>query len=405
MAVMKHRAKQQLLLFSGGLLSGIILGLVAAPSMYVSFGPTSSSFTERNEASFKVSKSELRSPYKNPSAEPALEKNEGPDESKLATGTRPCILSQPAETKTLELPSGESPELVRRTLAVEQRFAAAIKSCLGGKCIDERPKGAGRDRVLITALPHSGGEVLFRLLSLLAAQEKGAPEVVFSERVLPYGYGRNFGFNRVIKLVARPLWNIAAIKRADGRAASKAGEAALAVQYLRWHCRQKVGHTRSLVAFSDELIKRRPFFELERAASFAGLKPDRRRLLAALEKEGLGIIGARPAGKSSGATAAVRDQAAAIGEEPWPMAPGLLDIGSLGSDLAPWPPTLDAETAATLVGALEGELDRSDNLQKWPCGTMRGGDSVLGDRLLPNCSLPFVDCFVNHDSSKGEHVN
>ena len=43
-----------------------------------------------------------------------------------------------------------------------------------------------------------------------------------------------------------------------------------------------MGHTRSLLVFADDLLLRRPLVELERAASFAGLKPDRRRLLKAL---------------------------------------------------------------------------------------------------------------------------
>ena len=55
------------------------------------------------------------------------------------------------------------------------------------------------------------------------------------------------------------------------------------VQYLRWHCRIKVGHTKSLAVFADDLLMRRPFLELEQAASFAGLKPDRRSLVEVLE--------------------------------------------------------------------------------------------------------------------------
>ena len=55
------------------------------------------------------------------------------------------------------------------------------------------------------------------MLVHLASREKGSSvELTFSARALPYGYGRNFGFNRVIKVVARPLWNIEAILAETG---------------------------------------------------------------------------------------------------------------------------------------------------------------------------------------------
>lgn len=53
----------------------------------------------------------------------------------------------------------------------------------------------------MTALPHSEGETLFRMLKKLASMEKGTKvDIQFTTRSLPYGYGRNFGFNRVIKV-------------------------------------------------------------------------------------------------------------------------------------------------------------------------------------------------------------
>jgi hypothetical protein len=62
-----------------------------------------------------------------------------------------------------------------------------------------------------------------------------------------------------------------------------------------------------------------------------------------------------------------------------------------------------------MIAAMEKELERSSTLQKWPCGSVKGQyknqHHPLASGLLPNCSLPFVDCFVSHDSAKGEHVS
>jgi hypothetical protein len=40
------------------------------------------------------------------------------------------------------------------------------------------------------------------MLLKLAKMEKAKIDIEFTSRALPYGYGRNFGFNRVIKVNA-----------------------------------------------------------------------------------------------------------------------------------------------------------------------------------------------------------
>ena len=37
------------------------------------------------------------------------------------------------------------------------------------------------------------------------------------------------------------------------------------VQYTRWHCKQKIGHTKSMNVFADDMATR-PFYILENAA-------------------------------------------------------------------------------------------------------------------------------------------
>ena len=60
--------------------------------------------------------------------------------------------------------------------------------------------------------------------ALARAEPKAKVELIFSARTLPYGYGRNHGFSRAIKVVARPLYNIAAAAREGAHAGGFAGE-------------------------------------------------------------------------------------------------------------------------------------------------------------------------------------
>jgi len=211
--------------------------------------------------------------------------------------------------------------------------------------------------------------------------------------------------------------------------------------------------------FTDEFLGRRSLFELERAASFAGLKPDRRSLLAALAKEGLGSNNGQSTSTSKNPRSASADttsrngKGATFTESPWlthagmhgpndgdnaefaPKPRGLGWATSLTNLLAttPWPPEMGTEggrsiiddsnrggggsasgnqqpeTAAqwlvAAVSAMESELLRSDGLQKWPCGSVAGSrTSPLRMALVPNCSFPHVSCFVSHDTNAGEHV-
>jgi hypothetical protein len=153
------------------------------------------------------------------------------------------------------------------------------------------------------------------------------------------------------------------------------------VLYLRWHCRAKIGHTRSLLLFSDDL-EARSYVKLEEAASFIGLKPPRNNLLKVLQEEGLNQNKAWPTSELQ-----------------------VVPISSANSDKTlPWPPHLLHDVVDAMLTSMEKELISSNSLQSWPCGSIRGGVSPLTNQLTPNCSAPYVDCFVSHDSKAGEHV-
>jgi len=204
---------------------------------------------------------------------------------------------------------------------------------------------------------------------------------------------------------------------------------------------------------------RRPFLELEQAASFAGLKPDRRSLVEVLEAEELtsGLAsskrqhsrGIRP---SSSLLSFSYDSSTVV--DPWQHHVPSASTSSTtlhsyqpfsapqhfsssprrrhhqqsqpsqqqqeqqehqqrlsvlsrrwSSQQSPFPPSLPISIAEQLVTAFEDELRRSNTLQKWPCGSISNDATPLGTALAPNCSAGFgVRCFAGGDTIPGEFI-
>ena len=218
------------------------------------------------------------------------------------------------------------------------------------------------------------------------------------------------------------------------------------VQYLRWQCRLKVGHTKSIAVFSEDLTARRPLLELEAAASFAGLKPDRKQLLEVLQAEGhamgfdySGLGGSIARGRMEPQGGEVQGSIGSL-PDPWQHHSSELVAGDpfatfataadsmemlpspsrrrqhqLGSKTGgsswarqrlPWPASMPLSVAEQLLDAFEAEMRRSASLQKWPCGSIRNDATPLGALLVPNCSSAFgVRCFAGGDNSPGEFVS
>ena len=274
-----------------------------------------------------------------------------------AANTTEALLPSP-------IPRAALSPLELRMAAVEAAVLSTVKNCLGPKCLDVRPQASPRDRVLVTALPNTGGERLFAALEYVWRATKDTkkndlPELVFSPRALPFGYGKNHGYSRVIKYtVART--RDAAVALAGAGASPEDAAAALAAA-MSWACRQKVGHTRSLVVEAADFAERRPLFELERALSFAGLPvTDRPLLVKALAAQDLPAFG------------------------PAEHRPPLAD-----------------ELSEAVVAEGERVLKATRDLQAWPCPPL---DPVRWPYLLVNCSAPFAVCSVGHDKKEGAHV-
>ena len=238
----------------------------------------------------------------------------------------------------------------------EQVFRSTLRNCLGAACFTETPAGAGVDaRIALLAPPSAAARAVFGWYrSLLATTKKPKLEWVETSHAPPYGYGKNHGYTRIVRL-ALPLAvasNVTALK-----------------QHVRWHCRVShvAAHTAMLTLeprdFEDVATRR---MTAERLLSFAGVKVSHDALAAAEQAFG-------PAGTA--VDAAVDAARAAVSRAG---------------------PALDA--------ALAGELKATKTLQAWPCRSLwvdKAGDAAAAARALaPDCGAPFTTCSVPRDKQE-----
>jgi len=179
-------------------------------------------------------------------------------------------------------PPALSPETPPKASEMELKIASTLRSCLGAYCYDARPPESTVNRVALLAPPDAGGDILFAALQPLLAHDMSEVEVVRSTHVPPYGYGKNHGWNAIIRLY-RPVQ-----KHALSMVTARASEEMFAKQtrqLVRWHCRLShvAAHTRTLTVHMDALLAS-PALELDRIITFIvgknGGKYPRERMLA-----------------------------------------------------------------------------------------------------------------------------
>ncbi len=99
--------------------------------------------------------------------------------------------------------SKDSIDHYKRTM---KTFESGLRSCLGDYCFNARPDGYAYDRVGILSPPDSGGESITQALTNWVNKNKKlsqSTELVYSTNVPAYGYGKNHGWSRIIRLVRK----------------------------------------------------------------------------------------------------------------------------------------------------------------------------------------------------------
>mmetsp|Transcript_23212 Transcript_23212/g.30046 ORF Transcript_23212/g.30046 Transcript_23212/m.30046 type:complete len:325 (-) Transcript_23212:2252-3226(-) len=226
----------------------------------------------------------------------------------------------------------------------EQRFRQTLRSCLGEACLTASP--IDRPRIALLSPPHPIASKVWKVL-LRTLKDKSFAEFIIGSNAIPYGYGKSHGLTRIVRLVL-PL----RLEKATFALA----------QSVRWHCRisHVAAHTALLTLdLSDNIPPRRL---IEQALSFIGLKVDHSILDRAVRDWNTTIIPSLERAIQSSSTVNAR--------------------------------ALDAQ--------LQGELDISNDLRKWPCGTLwvkKDDERALNRaaQMVPNCSAPYSTCSVPRD--------
>ena len=98
----------------------------------------------------------------------------------------------------------------KATENVSGNFESTLRGCLGPNCFDEdvlQPDGSRGARVGMLAPLNSGGEDILRVLLNLMEKPNAASKsqiyLIHETHVPAYGYGKNHGWSRIIRLVRK----------------------------------------------------------------------------------------------------------------------------------------------------------------------------------------------------------
>lgn len=260
--------------------------------------------------------------------------------------------------------------LYHTTLAVnevEYNFTATVRSCLGPECYDSRPAKSVVDRVGILALPGSGVQAILMVLRKVTKSTPLKFEIELDTHVPAYGYGKNHGWNRIVRVVRRLVpHSYSLLKNAypgsgNGSSIPVGAFETQIRQLTRWHCRLShvAAHTKMLSVFLEDVYVK-PAVELERIITFIGVPLQRADLLAAVAE---------------------------------------MQLQTFKKDDEDVPEHLRAAG----LRVLREEMLATKGLTDWPCKPFRelegkGGRLQLHTRdLAANCSDPFVKCTVGFD--------
>lgn len=284
------------------------------------------------------------------------------------------IISPIQSTAEMSSPKHSTSSEMQRLEMLNKKFDDTIKTCLGDSCFNE-PVGNKLNRIGLLAPLHSGGEAVLAVIKQSMEGHKNAHiEVIYDTHVPAYGYGKNHGWTRIIRLLPPIVPH--SLTLLEGQSLETRLEAQVQ-QLLRWHCRLShvAAHTRMLTVYMDDLL-RRPAVEFHNIMTFIDAKFSRDEMLAAIQKwrpkleEDLGITQLQQ-----------------------------LSVAGL---------QLDSAFISRAANAMQSEFDKTQNLSKWPCPSFRDFDknkelSLLhkAPMLAANCSDPFVTCSVKYDQNGG----
>ena len=119
-----------------------------------------------------------------------------------------CINGQTMPYVVVPVEVGDKDKSVFNKL--NRQFLTTIRSCLSSGCYNVKPDKSINHRIGLLGLPNSGASIVDNLIRDI--QSKGGnkdtgPDVVYSTHVPAYGYGKNHGWSRIIRITRMPVDN------------------------------------------------------------------------------------------------------------------------------------------------------------------------------------------------------
>jgi hypothetical protein len=98
-------------------------------------------------------------------------------------------------------------QLSHELILAESNYESTFRNCLGTNCFDEvvdvKSDNKKLTRVGILAPSLSGADTILKMIRLVGLADSDKIEVVLDTHVPAYGYGKNHGWSRIIRVVRR----------------------------------------------------------------------------------------------------------------------------------------------------------------------------------------------------------
>ena len=112
------------------------------------------------------------------------------------------------EQRVVQADESEYEANMQKNHKLNMLLMSTLRNCLGRKCFDELPKNSAYDRVGLLGMPYSGSEQVDDILQeILSTSSKSvsSPHIIHSSNVPAYGYGKNHGWSRIIRIARMPV--------------------------------------------------------------------------------------------------------------------------------------------------------------------------------------------------------
>jgi hypothetical protein len=286
------------------------------------------------------------------------------------------------------------------TLENEQRFTSTIKDCKRvAKCKQHLPneEHPNLQRVAFISTGKGPPEKLYEIFKQAILIYYGNDqqmmdkeiELVNTQHVPPYGYGKSHGWTKIIRIMHSPLLieTIESLQSSDETLSLEdiVHSPSLIIsqgmrQVIRFHCRisHVAAHTfmYNLDLSSDQFRN-----QVSKAIAYVTAEP-----------------GHHPKGSDFRHIDRMENVDAYLDKTlSAPLSNTAMQLNNIVSD----------KELKQLEQVLTDELDSTDNLSKWPCkslwdldGLEKDGSDIVSKnakRLSPDCNAPYTSCFVKRD--------